>query len=116
MDLRHVAAAAVLPCLCLTAVQADAQRRRSAAEPPIQFELRPYQPPLATDQRVRDEGPPPIRSNGLLARLAITEDADIAVGRFGVGTIARPRTNVERDRMMERENRNIAGAGMRVRF
>lgn len=116
MDLRRFAAVAVLPCLCLTAAQADAQRRRSAAEPPILFELRPYQPPLATDQRVRDEGPQRARSNGLLGRLAITENADIAVGRFGVGTIARSRTNVERERMMERENRNIAGAGMRLRF
>ncbi len=116
MDLRRFAAVAVLPCLLLTAAEADAQRRRSSVEPPILFELRPYQPPLATDQRVRDDGPPPVRSNGLLARLAITEDADIAVGRFGVGTIARPRTNTERPRMMERENRNIAGAGMRLRF
>ncbi len=117
MDVRWVAAVATLPCLCLLANEAGGQSRRSASEPPILFELRPFQAPLATDQRMPEEAsPPPIRSNGLLGRLSVTEDAEIGVGRYAVGTIARSRTNVERERMMERENRNIAGAGMRVRF
>lgn len=116
MEVRRVAAVATLPCLCFTTAEAGAQSRRSAAEPPVVFELRPYQPPLVTNQRVQEDTRRPTRVSGMLGTLTVTENAEIGIGRFGVGTIARARTNLERERMMERENRNIAGAGMRVRF
>lgn len=116
MDVRRIAAVAALPCLCLMASPADAQSRRTTTYRPIAFELRPEVHPLATDQRVQEDGRSAARSSGLLGSLAVTEDAEIGIGRYAVGTIARPRTNVERERMMERENRSIAGAGMRLRF
>lgn len=116
MDVRHVAAVAAVPCLCLLATPADAQSRRNATYRPIAFELAPAARPDAADHRLQEVDQPAQRASGMLGTLAVTDDAEIGIGRFGVGTIARARTNIERDRMMERENRSIAGAGMRLRF
>lgn len=115
MYLRRVAAAAA--CLCLLAVEAAAQSRSGAGYRPIAFELSQPAPVSAENHRLQPLEPAArARSTGMLESWPVAENAEIGIGRFGVGTVARPRTNMERDRMMERENRNIAGAGMRLRF
>jgi hypothetical protein len=122
MNLRHaICAAAALPCLCALALPADAQQRRAARARPaaVTFDLgqlpAPRQRPVERYE-LREE-PAPAQPAGLLQSWEVG-DAIVGVGRYTVGAWPRPRTNTERLRPESTtgDTRNIAGAGMSVRF
>jgi hypothetical protein len=121
MNLRHaICAAAALPCLCMLALPADAQQRRQRPRPTaVTFDLgqlpAPRQRPVERYE-LREE-PAPAQPVGLLQSWEVG-DAVVGVGRYTVGAWPRPRTNTERLRLESTtgDTRNIAGAGMSVRF
>ena len=60
-----------------------------------------------------------VRRNGLIAGYRIGRNLQIGVGRFTVPEIARPRTNVESDRMptaIRSRDRGIAAVGFSLSF
>ena len=110
-----------VPCLFILAPEADAQNRGAArAAPPTAFDLRAM-PAGQVDETLRLrplQEPVEPASSGMLESWQVDTNAMFGVGRFRVGDIPRRRSNMERvrDNLMERENRAIAGAGMRISF
>ncbi len=124
MNVRRLTAAAAVPCLCLLAFEANAQVRRAdrpiATAPAPAFNLREL-PPSRDDRAQRiglTEDWAEAPNDGMLGAWDMGGNARFGLGRFRVGEIARPRSNTERvrDDLMARENRAIAGAGVRVSF
>jgi len=121
MNARRVAAAMAIPCLLILASEANAQNQNGArAGPPAAFDIRqlPASPADAVARLQPVDEPVRPASNGMLESWTVGANATFGIGRFRVGEIARPRTNTERMRenLMERENRSIAGAGLRINF
>jgi hypothetical protein len=121
MNTRRLAAAMAIPCLLVLAAPADAQTRRATrAQPPAAFDLR--QVPTGTvDETLRLrplEEPARAGGSGFLESWDVDDNAVLAIGRFRIGDLPRRRNNMERVRndLMERENRAIAGAGVRISF
>ncbi len=118
MNARRVAAAMAIPCLLVLAHPADAQNRRAQA--PAAFDLR-HMPAGQPDEGLRlrplEEPAQPV-STGFLESWDVDDNAVVAIGRFRIGDLPRRRSNMERvrDNLMERENRAIAGAGVRISF
>lgn len=121
MNVRRFAAAMAIPCLFVLPSQADAQNRRATrASPPAAFDLRQL-PAGREDESLRLrplQEPAEAPSSGFLESWSVQSNAVFGIGRFRVGDIPRRRSNIERvrDNLMERENRAIAGAGMRISF
>lgn len=120
MNARSLIAALAIPCLCVAAEQAIGQDRGvyGPTEParPAETQTRP---PERSPQRLpvieeEDEA----RRIDMLESWQLGEAAELGIGRFRVGEIARGRTHTERvrDDLMARENRAIGGAGLRIRF
>lgn len=118
MSVCRVFAVAAVPCLCLAAEAAEAQSRRAAGPiQPIAYQLPAAPASNAGDQRVAAPVPlPDGRVPGMIESWDVGGNAAFGLGRYSVGTVPRPRSNMERERMMERENRAIAGAGVQLRF
>ena len=121
MNARRFTAAMAIPCLLALAAPADAQDRRATrAAPPATFDLRQNPaPPEDESLRLRPlEEPAPAASTGFLESWDVDENAVFGIGRFRIGDLPRRRNNMERvrDNLMERENRAIAGAGVRISF
>lgn len=60
-----------------------------------------------------------VRRNGLIAAFRVRDNLQIGVGRFAVPEIARPRTNMERDRhptAVRPRDRGIAAIGFSLSF
>jgi hypothetical protein len=123
MKLRRLSAALAAPCALLAATAADAQIANAMLVAPAEEALRtvPDRTPLPqfTLPRgdFRDAGEP--RRNGLIAALPVDDRLTIGIGRFRVGEIARPRTNMEPERAPldpRRRDRGIAAVGMSLRF
>ena len=121
MNARRLTAAMAIPCLFVLASQADAQNRRATrAAPPASFDLR-QTPAGSVDETLRlrplEEPAQPV-STGFLESWDVDDNAVVAIGRFRIGDLPRRRSNMERvrDNLMERENRAIAGAGVRISF
>jgi hypothetical protein len=120
MNARTLIAALAIPCLCAAAEQAIGQDRSTygptdPARAPVAQRAEPDRnsPRLpVVDDRDRAK---PIE---MLESWQVGDKAEFGLGRFQVGEIARARTNTERvrDDLMARENRAIAGAGLRIRF
>jgi hypothetical protein len=115
MDVRRVIAALAIPCACILPAQAFAQQSRfvGPVEPRAQ-QAPPTEEPLHRQPVVRQE---PAARSAMLESWQVAENAEFGIGRFRVMEIARPRTNLERERpVMDQPTRGIAGAGLRVRF
>ena len=121
MNARRFVAAMAIPCLFVLASEADAQDRRTArAAPPATFDLRRApvgQPDESLRLRPLEEPAQPANS-GFLESWNVDDNAVFGIGRFRIGDLPRRRNNMERvrDNLMERENRAIAGAGVRISF
>ena len=121
MNARRFVAAMAIPCLFVLANPADAQNRRATrAAPPASFDLRGM-PAGREDESLRLrplEEPAPSGGSGFLESWDVDDNAVVAIGRFRIGDLPRRRNNMERvrDNLMERENRAIAGAGVRISF
>lgn len=64
-----------------------------------------------------DPGRP--RRNGLIAAYQVRENMTVGIGRFAIPEIARPRTNMERERDptgVRRRERGMAAVGVSIRF
>lgn len=121
MNARRVAAAMAIPCLLVLAHPADAQNRRATrAQPPATFDLRQIPSGQADESlRLRPlEEPAQSAGSGFLESWDVDDNAVFGIGRFRIGDLPRRRSNMERvrDNLMERENRAIAGAGVRISF
>ena len=121
MNARRVAAAMAIPCLLVLAAPADAQNRRATrAQPPAAFDLRQIPSGQADESlRLRPlEEPAQSAGSGFLESWDVDVNAVFGIGRFRIGDLPRRRSNMERVRnnLMERENRAIAGAGVRISF
>ena len=121
MNARRFAAAMAIPCLFVLAHPADAQDRRATrATPPASFDLRQV-PRGSEDESLRLrplEEPAQPSGSGFLESWDVDDNAVVAIGRFRIGDLPRRRNNMERvrDNLMDRENRAIAGAGVRISF
>jgi hypothetical protein len=117
MNVRRAIAASATACLCFAAGEAAAQDRRAGPARPMSFDLRSLPPEAEPEerQRLRSEEPAGATRSGMIRSWALEPNMEFGLGRFQVGEIARARTNTERVRL-ERENRSIAGAGLRIRF
>jgi len=121
MNARRFAAAMAIPCLLVLASPADAQNRRATrAQPPAGFDLR-QMPAGQADESLRLrplEEPAQPAGSGFLESWNVDDNAVFGIGRFRIGDLPRRRSNMERVRanLMERENRAIAGAGVRISF
>lgn len=110
-----------IPCLFVLATEADAQNRRAArAVPPAAFDLRQLpagQPDESLRLRPLEEPAQPA-GTGFLESWDVDDNAVVAIGRFRIGDLPRRRSNMERVRenLIDRENRAIAGAGLRISF
>jgi hypothetical protein len=120
MNARLLFAALAIPCLCAAAEEAIGQDR-SAYGP--QDRVRP----AATPNREAESNSPRLpvieerersRPVEMIESWQVGDQAELGLGRFQVGEIARARSHNERVRedLMARENRAIAGAGVRIRF
>jgi hypothetical protein len=119
MNVRLLIAALAIPCFCAAAEQAMGQDR-SAYGPQL-----PAAPAAAQKaEATRNPARLPVIEEREQARTEMIESwqvgdkAEFGLGRFQVGEVARGRTYTERvrDDLMARENRAIAGAGLRLRF
>jgi len=116
MNVRHLVGALALSCACLAAEQAVGQDR--SAYGPQDPKLQQIAPRPAPEPRL------PIIEEPQRARITMIESwqvgdkGEVGLGRFSVGPIPRRQTHTERvrDDMMARDNRSIAGAGLRIRF
>lgn len=121
MNTRRLAAAMAIPCLFVLANPADAQNRRAIrAAPPAAFDLR-QMPAGEADESLRLrplEEPAQPAGSGFLESWNVESNAVVGIGRFRIGDLPRRRSNMERVRenLMDRENRAIAGAGVRISF
>ena len=121
MNVRHLMVMLTIPCACIAAEQAIGQDRSvygpqepapatvKPAPAPDADPDSPRLPVLEEQERARIE---------MLESWSVGDKAELGIGRFQVGEIARGRTNTERvrDDLMARDNKAIAGAGMRIRF
>jgi hypothetical protein len=117
MNVRHLMVMLTVPCACIAAEQAIGQDRsvygpqlRAPTQPAKATETNsPRLPMLEERERARIE---------MLETWAVGDKAEVGIGRFQVGEIARGRTNTERvrDDLMARDDKAIAGAGLRIRF
>jgi hypothetical protein len=120
MNARLLAAALAVPCLCAAAEQAIGQDRGAyGPNDPARTATAPKPEPISDPARLpvleeRDRA----KTIDMIESWQVGDRAEIGVGRFQVGEIARGRTNTERvrDDLMARENRAVAGAGVRIRF
>jgi hypothetical protein len=120
MNARTLMAALAVPCLCFAAEQAIGQDRsaygpvdpaRTAA--PIAQPADPNSPRLPViEERGRTQ---PIE---MIESWSVSDKAEFGLGRFRVGEVARAPTHNERvrDDLLAKENKAIAGAGLRLRF
>ncbi len=121
MNARLLFAALAVPCLCAAAETAigqdrsaygpiDPAKRAPVAQPAEPDRNSPRLPVLEDRQRVEPRD--------MIGSWQVGERAEFGLGRFHVGEIARARSNTERvrDDLMARENRAVAGAGVRIRF
>jgi hypothetical protein len=120
MNARLLFAALAVPCLCVAAETAIGQDRsihgpvdpgRLPAARAAQADANSPRLPLLSEQNNR----PRIE---MIESWQVGDKAEVGFGRFQVGEIARGRTHTERVRedLMARENRAIAGAGLRIKF
>jgi hypothetical protein len=119
MSLRRLMTALTIPCACVAAERAIGQDRsvygpqepatRSIVQQPP-ADARTQRLPVIEEQRAT--------KIDMLESWSVGDKAEFGIGRFRVGEIARQRTHVEqvREDLMARENRAIAGAGLRLRF
>jgi hypothetical protein len=119
MNVRHLMVMLTIPCACIAAEQAIGQDRSVyGPQEPAPATLKPAPasdpdsprlPVLEERDRARIE---------MLESWSVGDRAELGIGRFQVGEVARGRTNTERvrDDLMARENKAIAGAGLRIRF
>jgi len=121
MNVRHLIAALTVPCACAAAERAVGQDR-SVYGPVEPGATAPLTAPPAADPRAPRAPVLPREPRGakvtMIENWQVGDRAEVGLGRFQVGEIARARTNTERvrDDLMARENRSIAGAGVRIRF
>ena len=123
MALRRPVAALTLSLAFLAAVPAGAQTSGAAL-------LRPMEPrpPAAANRNALPDFTVPegdlrqagdIRRNGLIAAYRLGPNVQIGVGRFSVPELARPRTNMERERnptAVRPRDRGIAAVGFSLSF
>jgi hypothetical protein len=117
MNVRHLMVMLTIPCACIAAEQAIGQDR-SVYGPQLRAPTQPAQAPDPKSPRL------PVLEERERARIEMLESwqvgdkAEIGIGRFQVGEIAHGRTNTERvrDDLMARDDKAIAGAGLRIRF
>ena len=121
MYTRRHAAALAITCACTFAAPALAQPSRTYG--PVEPAQRIAPPAPASPQRLSAltpaPAPQPVLRDGLIERMELGGGAEIGIGRFRVGNIPKPRTNMEMERnpaALERPSRAIAGAGLRIRF
>lgn len=123
MRLRRLDAALTASLALLAADVASAQPSAAALVGPL--DPRPAWPAGARDAPdfrmpdgdLREPGVP--RRSGLIAAFPVRKNLDIAVGRFAVPRIARPRTHMESDRQptaVRARDRGIAAVGISLRF
>jgi len=118
----HLCRALSVP-LALSAAAAEAQIDRSALAAPVEAGLsvvpaRAGLPDFRTPFGALREAGRPSR-NGLIAALPMTDNLNIGVGRFAVPELARPRSNMERERRptdVRRRDSGIAAVGFSFRF
>lgn len=117
MMCRPLAALAAMFVLA-TALEAQARSRPAAADPPAAVEPEPS-PPRHADKFAAAVPEPPAAPVARMVGAVQVGNAEIGVGRFNVGEIARPRTHTETDRDplgFNRRGRSIAGMGFSFRF
>jgi hypothetical protein len=119
MNARHLMVMLTIPCACVAAEQAIGQDRSvygppppapAASQPaPAPDPNSPRLPMIEERERARID---------MLESWQVGDKAELGIGRFQIGEVARARTNTERvrDDLMARENKAIAGAGLRIRF
>jgi|GEM_PF-4900673 len=118
MNARHLMVMLTIPCACVAAGQAIGQDRSvygpqppapAPQSAPAPGSNSPRLPMLEERERPRME---------MIESWRLGDKAELGVGRFQVGELARARTYTERvrDDLMARENKAIAGAGLRIRF
>jgi hypothetical protein len=115
MNVRHLMVMLTIPCACVAAERAIGQDRSvygpqlptATAPTPDRASLRLPVVPEREQARI-----------DMIESWRVGDKAEFGLGRFQVGQIARAPTNTERvrDDLMARENRAIAGAGVRIRF
>ena len=121
MNARLLFAALAVPCLCAAAETAIGQDRSAygpndpAQRPAI---VQPAEPDRNSPRLPVLEERQRVQAGDMLESWQVGDKAEFGIGRFHVGEIARARTNTERvrDDLMARENRAVAGAGLRIRF
>ncbi|HEX8640645.1 MAG TPA: hypothetical protein VF704_05760 [Allosphingosinicella sp.] len=122
MDPRKPGAALALSLVLATAGPATAQINGAAlvgpSEPGPQAAARPNLPDFTSPAAdLRPGGEP--RRNGLIAAYPVAANVQVGIGRFAVPEIARPRTNVERERDptgVRPRDRGIAAVGISLSF
>lgn len=119
MDLRRMMTVLAVPCAFVAAERAIGQDRSYGPQDPARTSI----VPSADDEKQESRLPViPEEPRGapisMIESWTLDDNAEFGLGRFRVGEIARPRTNLERIRMApnDRENRAIAGAGLSIRF
>jgi hypothetical protein len=120
MNARLLFAALAVPCLCAAAESAIGQDRSTYG--PVDT-VRPA--PARSPEADRDAHRLPAldlreeqRRIEMIEAWQVGKRAEFGLGRFRVGEVARAPTHTERvrDDLMARENKAIAGAGLRIRF
>lgn len=123
MDLCRIAIAVSVPCTLLMAAEGAAQTPSAHLVGPA--DPSPFAAPPArtlpqfrmSPGDLRAPGEP--RRNGLIATYPLRDNLHVAVGRFLVPAIARPRTHMERDRApagTRPRDRGVAAIGFSLRF
>ncbi len=121
MNARLLFAALAVPCLCAAAETAIGQDRSAygptdpAKRPPI---AQPAEPDHNSPRLPVLEDQQRARPTDMIESWQVGDRAVLGLGRFQVGEIARARTKTERVQgdLMARENRAVAGAGLRIRL
>jgi hypothetical protein len=119
MNVRHLMVMLTIPCACIAAEQAIGQDRSVYGPQETATRLTPATPAERDRSRIPIlEDRERSRPIEMLESWTLSEQAELGIGRFRVGEIARARTHNERVRenLMIREDRAIAGAGIRIRF
>ena len=123
MDPRKPLAALTLLLALVAAAPAVAQQSSAALVGPVDrgrpsapaaAELPDFTTPAA-DLREGGEA----RRNGLIAAYRVAPNVQVGIGRFAVPEIARPRTNIERERnptAVQPRERGIAAVGVSLSF
>lgn len=118
MNARRVSAALAISCACLWPAQAIGQQQQVYG--PTETPRPRTAPTPGSEQRpAATQQPPAAPPMSMIESWSLGDNAQVGLGRFRVMEMARPRTNIERERApltMDRPTRPIMGAGLSIRF